>query len=257
VTLPSGANFGRVTPEAYLRSRGLEPLPWDEVLRRIEARLAGRAAPGDSETFARLHRAFVAYPAESTARAFYDLAAREGLHPLLASHRLHRLKAIAETLAGAVPHGARVLDFGAGGGFLAGYLRDALGAEVAVADLSPVTGAALAQQGFISPAPADRFDFILCADSLGEIHADEDDWLSDPGNGGDEGFAGELDARYGFAHKLATLRPRLAPGGAVLLFEPVALEHFWRGAARALVDAGWKAEIRGPEPVWHLRLTLS
>jgi hypothetical protein len=243
------------TPESYLHARGLEPLSWDEVLRRVEARLGG----DNADTFARLHRAFTAYPAEHTCRAFYDFAARRDLHGLLACYRFDRLTSVAEALTDLTLRGARVLDWGAGGGFLTGWLRDGRGAEVFAADLSPATVVALAQQDFPSPrsgqkADDERFDIILCADSLGEIHADEDDWLSDEGHTDDGDYCGEIEARYGFAQKLSALEPLLAPRGAVLLFEPVALEHFWRGAAQLLEANGWRVEARGPAPAWHLRL---
>ncbi len=241
------------SPDAFFRSLGLEPLAWDEVLRRAEARL-GDEAP----VFARLHRAFTGYPAEHTARAFYDFAARNGLHALLASHRFHRLVAVAESLRDLPLEGAAALDAGAGGGFLAAWLRDARGARVAVSDLSPASEAALSARGFPllreEPAGA-RFDFVLCADSLGEVNADDDDWLADPANADDPDYAGELEARYGLAGKLAALRPLLAPGGTAALFEPAPQAHFWRGAARLFESEGWSAKILGPEPAWGLMLT--
>lgn len=236
----------------YFRSRGLAPLAWDEALRRIEAALGAQA-----EAFARRHRAFVAYPAEHTARAFYDFAARHGLHPLLASHRFDRLAAIAASLRDFPLDGAAILDAGAGGGFLAGWLRDGQGARITVSDLSPASEEALAAQGFplLRDAAAEtRFDLILCADSLGEVNADEDAWLADPAHAEDPRFVEELEARYGLAHKLADLKPRLAPGGRVALFEPAPQAHFWRGAARLLEGEGWNAKILGPKPAWGLIL---
>ncbi|HEX2612594.1 MAG TPA: methyltransferase domain-containing protein [Fibrobacteria bacterium] len=241
-------------PESFFRSRGLEPLAWDEALRRAEAKLGGE----DVASFARLHRAFVAYPAEHTARAFYDFAARHELHGLLASHRFHRLLAIAESFQSLpIRESAAILDMGAGGGFLAGWLRDERGARVTVADLSPASEEALAAQGFplLRQQPEARFDLVLCADSLGEVHADEDEWLADAANADDPHFAGELEARYGLAHKLAALRARLDPGGRVALFEPAPLPHFWHGAARLLEGEGWRVETLGPEPAWGLILT--
>jgi SAM-dependent methyltransferase len=247
------------SPAGYFRSRGLEPLEWDEILRRVEAALGAEAGE-----FERRHRAFAAYPTEHTARAFYDLVARRGLHPLLASHRFERLAAIAESLRSLPLDGARALDVGAGGGFLAGWLREA-GARVTVSDLSPLTEEALAAQGFAlsrNASPDARFDLILCADSLGEVNADEDEWLADAANAEDPRFAAELEARYGFAEKLAALRPRLAPHASgfpsrVMLFEPAPQAHFWRGAARLLEGEGWSAKILGPEPAWGLILTRS
>ncbi len=251
--------FSMTSPASFFLSLGLEPLAWEEVLRRAEARLGEKASNKTSE-FARLHRAFVAYPTERTARAFYDFVAGNDLHGLLACHRFDRLVAIAESLDASRPFpldGSSILDIGAGGGFLATWLRDARGARVAVSDLSPASEAALAAQGFESlrDLPEDRrFDFILCADSLGEVHSDEDDWLADAANAGDPAFVEELEARYGLARKLAALRPRLAAGGRVALFEPAPQAHFWRGAARLLEGEGWNVEVLGPGPAWRMIL---
>jgi SAM-dependent methyltransferase len=237
------------SPESFLRSLGLEPLAWDAVLQRIETQLGIEK----TERFARLHRAFVAYPAEHTCRAFYDFAARENLLDALACHRFDRLLALATALESRVPAGAKVLDYGAGGGYLAAWIRASRSASVSVVDLSPGVSDALAAQGFPAPNMGETFEVLLCADSLGEIHADEDDWLSDPENTDHDSFGSEMEARYGFAHKLAALKPFLAPRGSILLFEPVSLEHFWRGAAQLLESQGWRVEILGPEPVWGLR----
>lgn len=246
-----------ILPEAYLRKRGLEPLTWDDALRRIESRLPRE----ETENFQRRHRAFAGYPSVHTCRAFYDFVARHGLHAPLAGFRFHRLRDIAETLLEHSFRGRRVLDYGSGGGFLAGFLRDELGARVSVADLSPASLDKLVSAGF-EPFHADRntsvrFDAVLCADSLCEIHADDDDWLSNPGNADSEDFVAEFDARYGLAEKLAIFKPVLAPGGSIFIHEPVSLEHFWRGAARLLENAGWRADIRGAETARHLRLRSS
>jgi SAM-dependent methyltransferase len=250
-------------PANHYRARGREPLERDEVLRRAEARLGAE----DSAAFARRHGALVAYPTEHTARAFYDFAARHDLTGLLACHRFHRVIAIAESLRMFSPElpldGAAILDVGAGGGFLAGWLRSAYDARVTVSDLSPATEDALAAQGFPllrDAQAATRYDLVLCADSLGEIHADEDAWLADAAHADDPMFSAELEARYGLAQKLSALRPLLAPrasgtGGRVALFEPAPHAHFWRGAARLLEGEGWEAKVLGPDPTWGLILT--
>jgi SAM-dependent methyltransferase len=245
--------------EVFLRAQALEPLSWEEALLRLEQKLTTAGA----ETFKRLHRAFVAYPTAHTARSFYDFAAEQGLLPLLACFRFARLASLGSALAAAVaskPAGLRVLDVGAGGGWLAAWLR-AEGARVACLDLSPAARRALAARGFetfddaaAAAASGERFDLLLCADSLGEIHADEDDWLADPANAGSPAYAEELEGRYGFAEKLEAFRPLLAPDGEILLFEPVPQPHFWHGAALALNARGWRAEVNGPDPAWGLRI---
>src|SRR5690606_4701464 len=99
----TGTYFGAMsTPEDFLRTHGLEPLEWDEVLRRVETRLED-AEPGEAARFARLHRAFVAYPTPHTCRSFYDFIARHDLHALLACHRFHRLAALLRRLHADLP----------------------------------------------------------------------------------------------------------------------------------------------------------
>jgi SAM-dependent methyltransferase len=241
-----------LSPESHLRQQGLTPLAWDEILTLVEQKLT----PTESQTFQRLHRAFAAYPAAHTVRAFYDFAAQRDLLALLAGFRFERLVDLAGALSTQALAGRRALDYGAGGGYLAAYLR-AAGAEVTVADFSPATLRRLETLGYPVVAgevpPAPDFDLILCADSLGEVNADEDDWLAAPENLGDPNYPGELNARYGFAEKLAPLKSRLAANGFVLLFEPVRHAHFWQGAARALEGAGWKAEVL-TAPVLGLKL---
>lgn len=251
--------------ETHLRVQGLEPLSWEQTLLGVEQKLTTQGA----ETFKRLHRAFTAYPTAHTARSFYDFAAEQGLLPLLACFRFARLASLGAALDAWLPappaprEALRVLDVGAGGGWLADWLRETRGARVACLELSPAARRALAARGFETfddaaqaAASGARFDLLLCADSLGEIHADEDDWLADPANAESPHYADELEARYGFAAKLEPLRALLAPEGAALLFEPVPLAHFWQGAARALEAGGWSVEVNGPEPAWGLRLRV-
>jgi SAM-dependent methyltransferase len=242
------------SPQAYLRRHGLKPLKWDEVLRAVETRLP----PPDRALFLRRHRNFTSYPAEQTCRAFYDFIGARGLTDLLASFRFHRLCRLGDCLSSLSLRGRSVLDLGAGGGYLSGYLREELGADVSLTDWSPESLRRLKEMDFktfTGPADAElqgkSFDLILCADSLGETNSDEDDWLSDPRNSNDPGYDRELEQRYGFAQKLEPWRPFLT-GGSVLLFEPVQLPLFWEGAAASLRRFRWKAGVLGPDPVWRV-----
>ncbi len=233
-------------------------MTWDEVLQAIEGRLSAT----DLETFKRRHRNFVGYPVEQTCRAFYDFAATNSLLNLLASYRFERLCRIAACLSPLPLRNRKVLELGSGGGHLAGFLREELGAEVTVMDWSLQTIHYLKAAGFktlSSPNDADAreksFDFIVCADSLGEVNSDEDSWLREPENAVEPTYVDELDQRYGFAAKLAAWKPLLAEGGNVLLFEPIGLPMFWQGAVASLRQSGWKAEILDPEPIWGLVAT--
>ncbi len=241
------------SPEDYFRRNGLKPMSWNDVLNAIELRLT----PSDLETFRRRHGNFVAYPVEHTCRAFYDFAGQHDLLDLLASFRFERLCRIAASLSPLPLRGLPVLELGAGGGHLAGYLREELGADVSVSDWCRENLRALEAEGFEAFADAGdavskgkRFDFILCADSLGEVNADEDSWLREPENAAAPDYAEQVEQRYGFAEKLAPWKPLLAPGGSVLLFEPIGLPYFWEGAAGCLRQAAWKAEVLGPDPAW-------
>jgi hypothetical protein len=241
------------TPEAYFRRNGLKPLTWEEVLHTVEAKLT----PSDLETFRRRHRNFVGYPVEHTCRAFYDFAGKHDLLDLLASFRFERLCRIAACLSPLPLRGCSILELGAGGGHLSGYLREELGADVSVTDWCTENLFALEEEGFETfTGPQDassrrkRFDFILCADSLGEVNADEDSWLREPENATDPEYAERVEQRYGFVGKLAPWKPRLTPGGSILLFEPIGLPFFWEGVAASFAEFGWKAEILGPDPVW-------
>lgn len=233
-------------------------MTWDETLLAIERRLS----PADLETFKRRHRNFVDYPMDHTCRAFYDFAAKHALLDLLASYRFERLRRIGSHLSTLALRDRHVLELGAGGGYLAAFLRDECGARVSVMDLSPETVKILSAAGFeilstsdnLEPK-SDRLDFIVCADSLGEINSDEDSWLREPENGGDPDYAMELDQRYGLAAKLAPWKSLLKTEGQVLLFEPIGLESFWVGAAASLQLSGWNSTLLGPEPAWGLALS--
>ena len=132
------------SPQAYLRRHGLKPLKWDEVLRAVETRLP----PPDRALFLRRHRNFTSYPAEQTCRAFYDFIGARGLTDLLASFRFHRLCRLGDCLSSLSLRGRSVLDLGAGGGYLSGYLREELGADVSLTDWSPESLRCLKEMDF-------------------------------------------------------------------------------------------------------------
>ena len=165
----------RASPEEYFRNQGLTPMNWEEVLKAVEARLA----PAELPNFQRLHRSFTGYPVEPTCRAFYDFSAAHGLSDLLASFRFERLCRISACMFGLVLGGKKIFDIGAGGGYLAGYLQAELGADVSVTDWSAESRKFLKKAGFTTyenefdaDLSGKHFDFILCADSLGEVNAD-------------------------------------------------------------------------------------
>ncbi len=224
-------------------------MDWQQVLQVIEARLP----PDDLATFRRLHKSFTGYPMNHTCAAFYDFIATRELSDLLGSFRFQRMTQIGESLSTLPLKGRHVLDVGAGGGYLAEYMRDELGAQVRVTDLSTQSLRRLERSGFqLLSNQAKTFDYILCADSLGEVNSDEDDWLKAPENEGDPGYPEELEQRYGLAGKLSPLKSLLAPDGKVLLFEPVKYPGFWKGTGQLLSNRGWNTEVHDPVPTWYV-----
>src|SRR5690606_1341902 len=96
---------------------------------------------------------------------------RHDIHHIIACHRFERLAALLRRLREDVPahpgqpaqrpSPARALDYGAGSGILAAWLRDEAHLSVAATDLSPATRARLEAQGFPPPQDGERFDLIL------------------------------------------------------------------------------------------------
>lgn len=250
---PSRGRFSGPPEPALVRSilgeLGVNHNSWSAILLEVEARLGTEKA----DRFARLHRNFIAYPAESTLKAFYGFAFREGLAPLLNGVRAERLTALFFTVLPFAQAGRLALDLGAGGGFIARLLRRfSPGLSLRVFDLVPEAMEDLAGAGFgLWSAGDPPVDLIFCLDSLGEVNADQDSALAEalaaeeegprPESGGGAAAA-LLEERYGFAQKLEPWKRALKEGGLLLLVEPVSLPGFWKGLEALLSAAGWRAE---------------
>lgn len=236
---------------AELRRQGLEPKTWKEALEAIRSRLS----PSDMERFSRAHRNFVAYRSDSTLDRFYGTVFSLGLQHEVNGHRFGRLITILEDLFAETLPGEAILDLGAGAGYLAAaLLRHRAPRAYVVYDPVPAVRDELLAQGLaVLPhpppgAPEPTFDLILCADSLGEVNADDDGMLSRP----DGIAAGELpeqmEQRYGFAEKLAAWKPYLAPGGRILIWEPFAYPEAFAALAALLGEHGWNPLVKARAP---------
>ena len=57
-----------------------------------------------------------------------------------------------------------------------------------------------------------------------------------------------LEQRYGFAEKLESWKPYLAPGGRVLLWEPIPYQNAMEALADSLRNEGWETRLHAPAP---------
>ncbi len=215
--------------------------------------------------FRRLHSNFIAYPTRSTLMRFYDFVFKHDLQNLLSGFRAGRIESIWNRLRLLLQPGLTGLDFGAGPGTLTALWREHYApVRLCVYDLSGEALGYLETLGFetflmdASEPETGKFDFILCADSLGEIHSDDDDWLLDSARNGSMDLAMEIEQRYGFAEKLKPLRQLLKPGGRLALFEPFPDSILFEAMGPYLEGFGWKAQILvGASPLVSDALILS
>lgn len=250
--------------ESDLRGLGLEPKTWPQTLDTLKAKLPKQ----DWETFSRLHRNFTGYRSESTLSRFYGFVFSHGLQLDINAYRFGRLKAVLTDLLPELSPGLAILDIGAGSGIIATLIqRRSAPRSYMVQDPCPEVRDELAAQGFTvlpHPAPASPqgltpgiaplnaaaagFDLLLCVDSLGEVNGDDDGQLAKPDAIEAADLAEMLEQRYGFAQKLESWKPYLAPGGRILLWEPIPYQNAMDALAQSLRNEGWVAELHSRAP---------
>jgi SAM-dependent methyltransferase len=252
--------------ENDLRGLGLVPKSWPQTLESLKAKLPKQ----DWETFSRLHRNFTGYRSESTLSRFYGFVFSRGLHLDINAYRFGRLKAVLADLLPELSPGLAILDIGAGSGIIATLIqRRSAPRTYVVQDPCAEVRDELAAQGFTvlphpvpaippalgaaapSPDPekgAAGFDLLLCVDSLGEVNGDDDGQLAKPDAIDPAELSGMLEQRYGFAQKLETWKPYLAPGGRVLLWEPIPYQNAMEALAQLLRNEGWETVLHASAP---------
>ncbi len=244
-----------------LHSLGLVKRTWPETLAAIKAALP----PADLEKFTRAHKNFVAYRSETTLSRFYGTVFSLGIQALVNGYRYGRLLQVLEDLLPALTPGMKVLDVGAGGGYIATLaMRHRSPAAYYVQDNCAAVRDELTAQGFTvlpHPAPATApiqggFDRILCVDSVGELNGDDDGQLARPGGVPEAELPEQMEERYGFAQKLEAWKPFLARGGRILLWEPFNFPDAYRAVGSYLGRKGWNAEVANPAASrYHLSLS--
>lgn len=252
--------------ESELRDLGLVPKSWPQTLETLKAKLPKQ----DWETFSRLHRNFTGYRSESTLSRFYGFVFSRGLHLDINGYRFGRLTAVLADLLPRLSPGLAILDIGAGSGIIATLIqRRSSPRAYVVQDPCAEVRDELAAQGFTvlphpvpenppslgvaAPSPDGNqgttgFDVLLCVDSLGEVNGDDDGQLAKPDSIDPAELAGMLEQRYGFAEKLEIWKPYLAPGGRVLIWEPIPYRNAMEALAELLRNAGWETDLHAPAP---------
>jgi hypothetical protein len=256
-----------------LSAMQIKPLTWDEVMTEASARLSSE----DIAVMRKHHRHFVAYPTESTLKKFYGFCYSRGLQDLLASFRFERLVTIISTLDLTLVSGQSLCEVGAGGGYVLRWLLSAKSPRLLTAyDLAPEAQGCWPKPVRI-PQDHETFDTVLCLDALGEIHDDPDRLLSEPSTEDMNNLEALLEQRYGFAQKLAAWKPKLSPGGRLVLIEPLNSRSgaqsstrsgsqtspstsppIWTVLAQTLAEQGWRPQPRSlTSGLPYLELTLT
>ncbi len=222
----------------------LPRLSWEEAVREMESRLS----QDTFLVFQRLHRSFVHYRSPRNVEKFYGFIYMHGLQDLLLRFRRPRLEQIGIGFFQTLGASRSVLEIGAGTGIWGELLRR-VGPEVdyAAYDACQESREFMRARGFkiCEPDPERaQFEILLCADSLGEENADEDDWLTEPSHQARPDFPDIFEERYGIIAKLKPWKAHLKPGGRVLLWEPFPARGVFQAIRVLLQRDGWEAFVR-------------
>ncbi len=235
------------------------PRTWSEIICRMEQRLNS----ADFERFKKLHQYFVEYPAESTLRSFYDFIFKQGLQYEIAAQRYYRLLNIWKMLLPAIfkilsdsparradePNPCTLLDVGCGACLFLEALQLQFSAVGFYAyDICEQIRLHAKQKGFslleedrlIKPNSAENFDCILCIDSLGEIHCDEDSLLLEPND--PERTKQLLEERYAFTEQLVNWSRLLSNRGKLFFCEPLKRASLFKALKEMIQNQGLDCE---------------
>ncbi len=223
------------------------PGSWKESLDSIR----GWLSPLEWETFSRLHRNFVGYRSNDTLNRFYGFVFSQNLQNEINRPRFGRLSGVLQILLEEIPPGLSILDIGAGSGLIATLLkRGRSPSPYVVQDICKEARQFLSLQGFdvltepVPRVPAQKFDRIISVDSLGEVNADEDEFLSEASSLTEIEYSIMMEERYGLGLKLEGWKSYLKPNGRFFFWEPFKHARAWKTLENLLISSGWKVQLR-------------
>ena len=234
---------GQEPLQSWLTELGVRPQSWDQVVAEISLRLG----PAGLENFRRHHQNYTGYPTPDTLTRFYNFVYAHGLGDLLVNFRAHRIAAILPHLNTQVTPGLRILEQGAGTGTLLQWIKT----HKAPQELLAIDFAHEAQAYFdpleipfqvwaknekpTNSPLSSTYDLVICADSLGELHADEEGelrkavivWSQLNAKGKSKALAAQneliidlFEERYGYTEKIIACAGLWVTTGSLLFFEP-------------------------------------
>lgn len=242
-----------------LLALGLKPMTWDEAVGAAKEKLP----QADRADFLRHHRNFVEYVSEATLNRFYGFVFSRGISSEINGFRFKRLENILTALLPALPPNQTILDIGAGAGIVgAVLLKHGHPKRYVTQDPCREARDHLQSLGFtVLPHPPsatseEKFELILCLDSLGELNSDDQGALLEEGLSLEERIR-LVEQLYGFGQKLEPWKPYLADFGKVMIWEPIKHRGVWIAIQEHLRAYGWNPQFQGTSPSnSYLELTL-
>lgn len=206
----------------------LEKTSWQEFWSFAQKKLS----PDQLKVFVDAHRMFVEYPSKTNLIRFYSIIYQ---HHLVVGWNGFRLQRLCDVYAmikpafcamAAMNQTQTIIDVGCGSGLFAKAVSQELhvnSQDVYVYDLcAPAVDYVTEKWGVQKWSVPIKADLMLCIDSLGEIHSDQDEELREcVETGSDEDIFGLLEGHYGLISKLSDWLRFLDLHGTCLLTEPL------------------------------------
>lgn len=238
--------------QELLEELGIFPQSWDE----IQEELRNRIPQYEFEKFKIVQSLFTSYTSKKNLIKYYSHLVHVGQLELIQNFRARRILNIWEGIP--IHNHQSVLDYGAGAGlFSRAILNKCPNSLVYAYDICPAIQEYLANtKKTLSPNLNERFtvltseplfDFslhqkfqmVICMDSLGEINSDDTSDLTEAISQKNFERVGELlEVHYGLTHKFQELSKLLSPDGYILFTEPFSDRDIFQYIQKAINDIG-------------------